>query len=185
VICSRIPAAVYENCGVNRLYLHRVHTTPKYAPLIAVLCLLVGCASSRSSWTPIPVMMPNDRIRVGYHHGGSTIGTLGGIISDTLYFAEGVMTPVSAIKSISVSGGKHRNQQEGALLGALAGVGLGVAVGLIFTDSGSDGRGSDVFTEALVFGLGGTMAGFWLGTIVVTEEWIPIPPSQWRPQATQ
>jgi hypothetical protein len=125
-------------------------------------------------------MMRNDRIRVDFHHGGSTIGTLGGIISDTLYFAEGLMTPVSAIKSISISGGKHRKQKEGALLGSLAGVGLGVAVGLIFTDSDSDDRGPDVLTEALAFGLGGTMAGFWLGTIVETEEWIPIPENQWR-----
>jgi hypothetical protein len=126
------------------------------------------------------VLTPNDRIRVDYYHGASAIGTLGGILSDTLYFAECGETPVAAIKAISISGGTHRKQAEGALYGGLTGVALGLAVGLIFTDSESETRASDVLTEAIVFGLGGTMAGFWLGTMAEREDWYPVPENQWR-----
>ncbi len=156
---------------------------------VLVLCLsVVECASSLSLAAQQPTLpSPGSRIRVRAptHAPQRIVGTFVSLANDTLMVqplaaadaGRSVRLPLSAVTDFEVSQGIGRAGGKGALIGAVAGVPLGVAVGLWMQHRSCEGQlGCVTSSDAAVLGgaIGvatGGLIGWVIGRSTHRERW--------------
>jgi len=181
--------------------LGRLRRLPSFS-IITLLFLLAPGTRSPIAVAQENIPKPGDQIRVTtsvLHYAGGKyveenpryVGTLVELNHDSMRWdSEGspYNTPLDQIAKLELVRGQKSNAGKGAFLGGVVGLGVGAAVGLVFSglcgmDQVSDNAGCRVGTTAVAGGLGavlGAGVGALIGNGSKSVRWETVPPETYR-----
>jgi hypothetical protein len=145
-----------------------------------VLALLTTAVNGHAQVTTNP-LVPGARVRV-HQESGSLIGTLVSLDSAGLVIAtdksDTVTAPRPSITGVEVSTGTKSQAGKGALIGLGVGAAAGIIVGLVASSSDNgDFVDYGAGTYAVGFGLTGAVIGTGVGALIGsgnrTDKWVP------------
>jgi hypothetical protein len=144
---------------------------------LAVIAAAMVCVAASARAQSADSLAPGSRVRVGLNGQLRDVGTLVRSSSNSIdYVPEGEKAVVALksdeIGSLEVSRGKHGHAGMGALIGAGAGLALGVAfVAAIESDPWFDLEAGEAAGAIIVTTMGGTLLGTAIGAAIRTESW--------------
>lgn len=147
---------------------------------VALLSLPGDCTAQEAN--AVTGLEQGDLVRISRTNDIQITGTLERATPDTLFVApdgtpNALAVPTAVVRSIELG-----TRKNGAVRGALIGLGVGGAVGLSLGIAGCEGYDCAAWTGGLALALGLPAAGLGalIGSTTQTENWVPFAPDEVR-----